>query len=48
MVDTSRPVRRALFLHSPVRRRPRVVLEQMLALVDDDTPADGTTDKKVL
>ncbi|MGP4103322.1 threonine aldolase family protein [Nonomuraea sp. KM90] len=41
MPDTSPPVRRSLFLHAPIRRGPRVILEQMLALVDDDTPADG-------
>lgn len=33
--------RRSLFLHAPIRRRPRVVLEQLLGIVDDDTPADG-------
>ncbi|MEU4509046.1 beta-eliminating lyase-related protein [Nonomuraea wenchangensis] len=32
---------RSLFLHAPTRRRPRVMLERMLALVDDDTPPDG-------
>src|SRR5688500_2527462 len=41
MPDKSPQVRRSLFLHAPIRRRPRVMLEQMLALVDDDTPADG-------
>lgn len=41
MVDVNPPVRRSLFLHAPIRRRPRPMLEQMLALVDDDTPADG-------
>ncbi|MET7329659.1 beta-eliminating lyase-related protein [Nonomuraea sp. NPDC005650] len=41
MSDANPPVRRSLFLHAPIRRRPRVMLEQMLALVDDDTPADG-------
>ncbi|MEV4363354.1 beta-eliminating lyase-related protein [Nonomuraea sp. NPDC049625] len=34
-------IRRSLFLHAPIRRTPRVMLEQMLALVDDDTPPDG-------
>ncbi|SEH03677.1 L-threonine aldolase [Nonomuraea solani] len=41
MPDTSPQVRRSLFLHAPIRRGPRLMLEQMLALVDDDTPADG-------
>ncbi|WP_217370107.1 threonine aldolase family protein [Nonomuraea antri] len=41
MSDSSRPVRRSLFLHAPTRRAPRVMLERMLALVDDDTPPDG-------
>ncbi|MEU6722704.1 beta-eliminating lyase-related protein [Nonomuraea wenchangensis] len=41
MPDAGPPVRRSLFLHAPIRRRPRVMLERMLALVDDDTPADG-------
>jgi threonine aldolase len=41
MAEPTPPVRRALFLHAPIRRRPRVVLERMLALVDDDTPPDG-------
>ncbi|MEO3854151.1 beta-eliminating lyase-related protein [Acrocarpospora sp. B8E8] len=41
MIDTTAPVRRSLFLHAPIRRKPRVMLEQMLALVDDDTPPDG-------
>ncbi|MEV1248650.1 beta-eliminating lyase-related protein [Nonomuraea sp. NPDC049750] len=41
MPDPSPPVRRSLFLHAPIRRRPRMMLEQMLALVDDETPADG-------
>ncbi|MDX3101032.1 threonine aldolase family protein [Nonomuraea angiospora] len=34
-------IRRSLFLHAPIRRTPRVMLEQMLTLVDDDTPPDG-------
>jgi threonine aldolase len=34
-------VQRSLFLHAPIRRRPRVVLERMLELVDADTPPDG-------
>ncbi|WP_433434760.1 threonine aldolase family protein [Nonomuraea sp. CA-141351] len=38
---SSHPVRRSLFLHAPIRRRPRAMLEQMLALVDDDTPPQG-------
>jgi threonine aldolase len=41
MADPTPPVRRSLFLHAPIRRRPRAVLERMLALVDDDTPPDG-------
>ncbi|GAA1642512.1 beta-eliminating lyase-related protein [Nonomuraea maheshkhaliensis] len=41
MPDTGPQVRRSLFLHAPIRRGPRRMLEQMLALVDDDTPADG-------
>ncbi|MEU8108234.1 beta-eliminating lyase-related protein [Nonomuraea muscovyensis] len=41
MADGSMPVRRALFLHAPIRRTPRVMLERMLELVDDDTPPDG-------
>ncbi|MEU7864353.1 beta-eliminating lyase-related protein [Nonomuraea sp. NPDC049141] len=41
MTDPTPPVRRSLFLHAPIRRRPRAVLERMLALVDDDTPPDG-------
>jgi hypothetical protein len=41
MSGTSPPVRRSLFLHAPIRRTPRAMLEQMPALVDDDTPADG-------
>ncbi|GAA2845473.1 threonine aldolase family protein [Nonomuraea rubra] len=41
MADGDPPVRRALFLHAPIRRRPRAVLERMLELVDDDTPPDG-------
>ncbi|MGI5289997.1 threonine aldolase family protein [Nonomuraea polychroma] len=39
--NTLPPVRRSLFLHAPIRRKPRAMLEQMLALVDDDTPPDG-------
>ncbi|GIH26304.1 threonine aldolase [Acrocarpospora phusangensis] len=35
------PPRRSLFLHAPDRRRPRVMLERMLELVDDDTPPSG-------
>ncbi|MFI6504025.1 threonine aldolase family protein [Nonomuraea typhae] len=38
MSDT---VRRSLFLHAPIRRTPRLVLERMLSLVDAGTPADG-------
>ena len=35
-------VRKSLFLHGPVaRRRPRAMLEQMLGLVGEDTPASG-------
>jgi threonine aldolase len=34
-------VLRSLFLHAPIRRRPRVVLERLLDLVDADTPPDG-------
>lgn len=41
MPDAGPPIRRSLFLHAPIRRKPRMMLEQMLALVDDDTPADG-------
>ncbi|SDH70585.1 threonine aldolase family protein [Nonomuraea jiangxiensis] len=41
MSDPTPSVRRALFLHAPIRRKPRAMLERMLALVDDDTPADG-------
>ncbi|MEU7862230.1 beta-eliminating lyase-related protein [Nonomuraea sp. NPDC049141] len=41
MTDPTPPVRRSLFLHAPIRRGPRAVLERMLALVDDDTPPDG-------
>ena len=40
VVDAS-PPQRSLFLHAPARRRPRVVLERLLGLVDDDTPPDG-------
>jgi threonine aldolase len=39
--DISSPVRRSLFLHAPIRRAPRLMLERMLELVDDDTPPDG-------
>ncbi|WP_214415264.1 threonine aldolase family protein [Sphaerisporangium fuscum] len=41
MVHTTPLVRRSLFLHAPIRRKPRLVLAQMLELVDDDTPPDG-------
>ena len=41
MSGISSPVRRSLLLHAPIRRKPRVMLERMLALVNDDTPADG-------
>ncbi|MBT2233936.1 low specificity L-threonine aldolase [Nonomuraea sp. NEAU-A123] len=41
MSGISSPVRRSLFLHAPIRRTPRLMLERMLALVDDDTPPDG-------
>ncbi|MDA0633376.1 beta-eliminating lyase-related protein [Nonomuraea sp. MCN248] len=41
MTDAGTPIRRSLFLHAPIRRGPRRMLERMLALVDDDTPADG-------
>jgi threonine aldolase len=34
-------IRRSLFLHAPLRRRPHDVLRRMLDLVDVDTPADG-------
>jgi threonine aldolase len=34
-------VLRSLFLHAPIRRRPRVVLQRLLELVDADTPPDG-------
>jgi threonine aldolase len=35
------PPRRSLFLHTPIRYRPRAVLERLLDLVDDDTPPGG-------
>ncbi|GLY91757.1 threonine aldolase family protein [Actinoallomurus iriomotensis] len=41
MTATTPEIRRSLFLHAPIRRRPRVVLEGLLALVDADTPPDG-------
>jgi threonine aldolase len=41
MTDSSPQVKRSLFLHAPIRRRPRAVLERMLELVDADTPPDG-------
>ncbi|MEV0612807.1 beta-eliminating lyase-related protein [Nonomuraea sp. NPDC050404] len=41
MADPAPRVRRSLFLHAPIGRGPRAVLERMLALVDDDTPPDG-------
>ncbi|MEV4172527.1 beta-eliminating lyase-related protein [Nonomuraea sp. NPDC049709] len=41
MPDSTSSIRRSLFLHAPIRRGPRVVLRQMLELVDDDTPPDG-------
>ncbi|WP_066949902.1 threonine aldolase family protein [Microtetraspora fusca] len=41
MADRSSSVRRSLFLHAPIRRKPRAMLERMLELVDDDTPPDG-------
>jgi threonine aldolase len=34
-------IRRSLFLHAPIRRRPRAVLERLLELVDADTPPSG-------
>ncbi|WP_239152295.1 threonine aldolase family protein [Virgisporangium aurantiacum] len=34
-------IRRSLFLHAPLRRKPHDVLTHMLDLVDADTPADG-------
>ncbi|MGH3380694.1 MAG: beta-eliminating lyase-related protein, partial [Actinoallomurus sp.] len=34
--------RRSLFLHAPIRRRPRVVLERLLGMVDADMPPDGS------
>ena len=33
--------RRSLFLHAPIRRRPRAVLERLLGMVDADMPPDG-------
>ncbi|WP_329253727.1 beta-eliminating lyase-related protein [Actinoallomurus sp. NBC_01490] len=41
MTATTPEIRRSLFLHAPIRRRPRVVLEGLLDLVDADTPPDG-------
>ncbi|MDP9847131.1 threonine aldolase family protein [Streptosporangium lutulentum] len=41
MADPTSPLRRALFSHAPIRRKPRQTLERMLELVDDDTPPDG-------
>lgn len=35
------PIRRSLFLHAPLRRRPYDVLHTLLDLVDPDTPPDG-------
>ncbi|GIG86558.1 threonine aldolase family protein [Plantactinospora endophytica] len=35
------PIRRSLFLHSPIHRMPRTVLRQLLDQVDDDTPPGG-------
>jgi threonine aldolase len=40
VVDSSSP-RRSLFLHAPIRRSPRAVLQRLLDLVDDDTPPSG-------
>lgn len=37
VVETPLP-RRSLYLHSPIHRRPRAVLDRLLDLVDDDTP----------
>ncbi|WP_433513318.1 threonine aldolase family protein [Nonomuraea sp. CA-143628] len=41
MSNATSPVRRSLFLHASIRRKPRLMLEQMLELVDDDTPEAG-------
>ncbi|MQT03077.1 threonine aldolase [Streptomyces jumonjinensis] len=41
MSDGRMPVRRSLFLHAPIRRSPRTMLERMLELVDESTPPDG-------
>lgn len=40
VVDSPTP-RRSLFLHAPIRRNPRAVLQRLLDLVDDDTPPSG-------
>jgi threonine aldolase len=39
--DSTPTIRRSLFLHAPTRRRPRVVLQQLLAHATDDLPPDG-------
>ncbi|MEV0386516.1 beta-eliminating lyase-related protein [Nonomuraea sp. NPDC050643] len=36
-MNPSSPIRRSLFLHASLRRRPAAVLRRMLELVDDDT-----------
>ncbi|MFY1669137.1 threonine aldolase family protein [Plantactinospora sp. WMMB334] len=35
------PIRRSLFLHSPIHRSPHTVLQRLLDVVDDDTPPSG-------
>ncbi|MBF9129886.1 threonine aldolase [Plantactinospora sp. S1510] len=35
------PIRRSLFLHSPIHRMPRAVLRQLLDQVDEETPPGG-------
>ena len=37
---TETPIRRSLFLHAPIRRRPRAVLAGLLDLVDEETMPD--------
>src|SRR5262245_3761359 len=40
MSPSAPPISRSLFLHAPIRRRPRAVLERLLDLVDEDTPPE--------
>ncbi|WP_207756517.1 threonine aldolase family protein [Nonomuraea cypriaca] len=40
-MTNSPSVRRSLFLHAPIRRKPATVLRELLRHVDDDTPPDA-------